>query len=82
MVDSRPFRFRLGAMKLIFYIGRFVVLYLIMLLAAFLALTAYNGNVMVAQWGATGRGWMVIFPLVVTIIIFAMDMCDAFEEKL
>lgn len=81
MVDSRPFRFRLGAMKLIFYIGRFVVLYLIMVLAAFLALLAYNGNFMIAQWSAVGRGWMVIFPLVATLGIFFLDMCDAFEDK-
>lgn len=82
MVDSRPFSYRLRAMKLIFYISRFVLIYLIMVLAAFLALLAYNGNIMIQQWGATGRGWMIIFPLAVTIVLFVLDMCDAFEDKI
>jgi hypothetical protein len=68
-------------MKIILFIGRFVVLYLMMVLAGFIANLAYHGSFQVASWSATGRGWMVFAPLVAVVIFFIMEMFEAFEER-
>lgn len=68
-------------MGLVLFIARFVGLYMLMVLAGFLACLAYHGNIYISTWSETGRNWMVFAPFFITVILFIMDMCDAFRDR-